>query len=221
MIECIVCKNKKIELFKTIHEKKYWHCINCEAKFLDRKNYIDPINEKKHYLKHNNSIKDPGYRKFLSKLSEPLKKYISINDSGLDYGCGYAPALADIFKEDGFTIDIYDPFFFPNENVFLNKYNFITCSEVFEHLFNPYDEFFKLDALLECNGYLGVMTAFMPSDQEFEGWYYRRDPTHVVFYNEKTFEVIASQMNWNLIIPSKDIAILKSKSFSKSSFVRL
>ncbi|MDA0764333.1 MAG: class I SAM-dependent methyltransferase, partial [Proteobacteria bacterium] len=163
----------------------------------------------KHYLKHNNFIKDPGYRKFLSKLSEPLKKYISINDFGLDYGCGYAPALADIFKEDGFIIDIYDPFFFPNENVFLNKYNFITCSEVFEHLFNPYDEFFKLDALLECNGYLGVMTSFMPSDQEFEDWYYRRDPTHVVFYNEKTFEVIASQMEWNLIIPSKDIIIFK------------
>jgi hypothetical protein len=209
MIECIVCKNKKIELFKIIHEKKYWHCINCEAKFLDKKNYIDAINEKKHYLKHNNFIKDPGYRKFLSRLSEPLKKYISINDSGLDYGCGYAPALADIFKEDGFAIDIYDPFFFPNDNLFLNKYNFITCSEVVEHLFNPYDEFFKLDALLENNGYLGVMTSLMPSDQEFENWYYRRDPTHVVFYNEKTFEVIASQMNWNLIIPSKDIAIFK------------
>ena len=37
MIECIVCKNKKIELFKIIDEKKYWHCINCEAKFLDKK----------------------------------------------------------------------------------------------------------------------------------------------------------------------------------------
>jgi hypothetical protein len=46
MIECIVCKNKKIELFKIIHEKKYWHCINCEAKFLDKKNYINAINEK-------------------------------------------------------------------------------------------------------------------------------------------------------------------------------
>ena len=209
MIEWIVCKNKKIELFKIIDEKKYWHCINCEAKFLDKKNYINAINEKKHYLKHNNSIKDPGFRKFLSKLSEPLKKYISINDSGLDYGCGYAPALADIFKEDGFIIDIYDPFFFPNDNVFLNKYNFITCSEVVEHLFNPYDVFFKLDALLKSNGYLAVMTSFMPSDLEFEDWYYRRDPTHVVFYNEKTFEVIASQMEWNLIILSKDIIIFK------------
>ena len=73
MIECIVCKNKKIDLFKIIDQKKYWHCINCEAKFLDKKNYINAINEKKHYLKHNNFIKDPGYRKFLSKLSEPLK----------------------------------------------------------------------------------------------------------------------------------------------------
>ena len=43
----------------------------------------------------------------------------SNNDFGLDYGCGYAPALADIFKKDGFNIDVYDPFFFPNKNIFL------------------------------------------------------------------------------------------------------
>ena len=46
------------------------------------------------------------------------------DDFGLDYGCGYAPALADIFKKDGFNIDVYDPFFFPNQNIFLKKFKF-------------------------------------------------------------------------------------------------
>ena len=38
MIECIVCKNKKIELFKIIDEKKILLVKVQEAKFLDKHN---------------------------------------------------------------------------------------------------------------------------------------------------------------------------------------
>ena len=41
----------------------------------------------------------------------------------------------------------------------------------------------------------------------FKNWHYRRDPTHVVFYKKKTFEVIANQRNWNVLFPSKNIAL--------------
>jgi hypothetical protein len=56
------------------------------------------------------------------------------------------------------------------------------------------------------------MTTFLTEDKQFENWYYRRDPTHVVFYSKKTFEIIAEQHNWQLEIPAKDIAL-----FSKNS----
>ena len=209
MIECIVCKNNKIVLSDTVKDKVYWDCLYCNAKFLDKKNYVNLETEKKHYLKHNNLIKDIGYRKFLSKLLIPLKKKISISDVGLDYGCGYGPALVDMLTEDGYKIECYDPFFFPNQNIFLKKYQFITCSEVVEHFFNPYKEFCKIDKILDNNGWFGVMTSFATEDHLFKNWYYRRDPTHVVFYKEKTFEVIAEQRNWNLIIPCKNIALFK------------
>ena len=112
MIQCIVCKSKTIDLFDIINDKTYWRCQRCCAKFLDKKDYVDLETEKKHYLKHNNFIKDEGYRKFLSILTTPLKKKISINDFGLDYGCGYGPALVDMLKGDGYKIECYDPFFF-------------------------------------------------------------------------------------------------------------
>ena len=70
---------------------------------LDSIKFISSNKEKKHYLKHNNEINDTRYRIFLSNLIEPLKDKISIDDMGLDYGCGYAPALADVLKKDGFT----------------------------------------------------------------------------------------------------------------------
>ena len=43
----------------------------------------------------------------------------------------------------------------------------------------------------------------------FGQWYYRKDPTHVAFYRPKTFEVIASIMNWTYEIPEKDVVIFK------------
>ena len=204
---CIVCKSKSISSFITKDKKTYWQCSCCSVKFLDQAFFIDKDTEKGRYLEHQNEIGDPAYLKFLSKLSKPLKTKLKSDDCGLDFGCGHGPALAEMFKEDGYSIDLYDPFFYPNKEVFSNKYNFITCTETAEHFFNPNREFKTLDSILAPGGWLGVMTTFLTEDKSFENWYYRRDPTHVVFYAEKTFEVIAEQNNWQLEIPAKDIAL--------------
>ena len=62
-----------------------------------------------------------------------------------------------------------------------------------EHFFNPYEEFNKINNLLDNNSWVGVMTTFLPEDDIFENWYYRRHPTHVAFYKKKTFRYIGSQ----------------------------
>ena len=208
---CSVCKNKKIEFFLNVKGLDYWQCSLCKATMLDPIQFISSNKEKKHYLKHNNEINDTRYRTFLSNLIEPLKDKISIDDMGLDYGCGYAPALADILKKDGFNVELYDPFFFKNENIFFRKFNFITCSEVVEHFFKPYEEFNKIDSLLATNSWLAIMTSFMTEDYLFENWHYRRDPTHVVFYKKITFKIIANQRDWKINFPSKNIVLFNKK----------
>jgi 2-polyprenyl-3-methyl-5-hydroxy-6-metoxy-1,4-benzoquinol methylase len=179
------------------------------AKFLDPSLYIEVGIEKERYLEHDNRIDDDAYRSFLSRLANPLQKKLSVDDTGLDFGCGHGPALADMLQAEGFQIDLYDPFFFPDKKVFTKKYNFITCTETAEHFHYPHQEFNALDNLLSPGGWLGVMTCFLTTDEAFESWYYRRDPTHVTFYCEKTFEVIASQRNWQYEFPSKDIVLLQ------------
>ena len=207
MKTCTVCKNNKIEFFLNVEGLDYWQCALCKATMLDSIKFISSNKEKKHYLKHNNEINDTRYRIFLSNLIEPLKDKISIDDMGLDYGCGYAPALADILKKDGFNVELYDPFFFKNENIFCRKFNFITCSEVVEHFFKPFEEFNKIDSLLAKNSWLAIMTSFMTEDYLFKNWHYRRDPTHVVFYKKITFKIIASQRNWKINFPSENIVL--------------
>ena len=206
-MNCVVCASKSVDLFKIIDKKKYWKCNFCLAKFLDKNHHLDFKYEKERYSQHNNRVDDTAYRSFLSKLSIPLIKKLSRGNKGLDFGCGHGPALADMIKSDGFEIDLYDPFFFPNENIFTKEYDFITCTETAEHFFHPHKEFMFLDKLLRKKGWLGIMTCFLREDELFENWYYRRDPTHVVFYAERTFEIIAEQRNWSCEIPNKDIAL--------------
>jgi 2-polyprenyl-3-methyl-5-hydroxy-6-metoxy-1,4-benzoquinol methylase len=206
-MNCIVCDSNLISVFTVIDNKKYWSCRSCLAKFLDKDNRIDRDSEKDRYLQHDNRIKDIAYRGFLSRLATPLKKKLLKGYKGLDYGCGHGPALADILRSDGFDVDLYDPFFFPNKDVLYKKYDFITCTEVVEHFFNPLKEFTILNNLLNQGGWLGVMTSFLIKDELFESWYYRKDPTHVVFYAEKTFEVIAAQRKWSYEIQSKGIVL--------------
>ena len=211
MNTCKVCKSLDLNLFFKCGKLIYWECKTCEAKFLDPKNYVSRSYEKKHYLKHNNSVTNTNYKNFLLKLIEPVKNQISISDIGLDYGCGFAPVLAHILKSYGFKVELYDPFFFPNNEIFSKKYKFVTCSEVVEHFFNPYYEFNKINNLLDDNSWFGVMTTFLPEDDMFDNWYYRRDPTHVVFYKKETFQHIGFQRNWQVFFPSENIVLFYKK----------
>ena len=207
-MDCILCHSSAVSSFGIFDGKQYWTCGHCAAKFLDKRHFLTQDAERKHYLNHQNLVADPDYRQFLDRLKKPLEKQLSPGATGLDYGCGSGPALADMFRADGFDIDLYDPFFFPDETIFNRQYDFITCTETAEHFYDPCSEFATLDRLLKPGGKLGLMTCFATDDNAFEKWHYRRDPTHVVFYKERTFQVIAAQYQWRCNVPAKDIVIM-------------
>jgi hypothetical protein len=69
-----------------------------------------------------------------------------------------------------------------------------------------------MDSMLEDNGILAIMTSFLSNIEDFENWYYRRDPTHVVFYSQETFKVIARQRKWKYWIEDRNIVFFKKVS---------
>lgn len=206
---CIVCKNSNTEVFAHFDDKKYWKCRTCKAIYLDKRNYLNSKEEYAHYLTHNNDIEDERYKLFLSKLMNPLIKELKENSTGLDYGCGPGPALAKMLEEIGHKIYVYDPFFFPIHENLSKKYDFICCTETIEHFHDPYKEFHNFNELIINKGVIGLMTNFYTDDNLFEDWYYRKDPTHVVFYCEETFYSLAKIFKWNCEINEKNIVIFK------------
>ena len=207
-MECIVCHAEPVSHYAKINAQTYWRCAECQAIFLDQTHHPSASAEHAHYLEHDNRIDDPAYRNFLSRLVSPFLTLLKPSEQGLDFGCGPGPALAAMLREHGFSITLYDPFFYPDVSALQARYDFITCTETAEHFHDPFAEFDRLDSLLKPQGRLGVMTCFLKQGSNFETWHYRRDPTHVVFYCETSFEVIAAQRGWQCQIPAKDIVLL-------------
>jgi hypothetical protein len=58
------------------------------------------------------------------------------------------------------------------------------------------------------------MTSFQTGDARFANWHYRKDPTHVVFYREETFQTIASRRGWSCHFPAPNVCLMRKASHS-------
>ncbi len=209
---CSVCESRTLAPFMEVEGKLYLRCGTCQATLMAPGFYLSEQEERAVYQLHDNQPEDPGYRKFLSKLVGPLLAKLSPGAHGLDFGCGPGPALASMFEEAGHPMSVYDPFFRPEREVLNQTYDFVTCTEVVEHLHQPAQVFRQLDALVKPGGWLGIMTCFQNADDRFATWHYRRDPTHVVFYREETFAWLAAHFGWELEVPRKDVALFRKRA---------
>ncbi|MFP4407789.1 MAG: class I SAM-dependent methyltransferase [Spirochaetaceae bacterium] len=212
---CPVCRSEEVVHFETVRGRVYFRCLQCRATFLSRAQLPTAEQEKARYDEHNNDPRDPGYREFLNRLAQPLLERLPPGARGLDFGCGPGPALAGMLDEAGHEVSCYDPFYAPDPRVLDLQYDFITATEVLEHLHRPAETLDLFDAILRPGGYLGVMTEFLTDESRFAGWYYRQDLTHVVFYAEATLRRIAQLRGWAVEIPRKNVAIFRKSGRKK------
>lgn len=205
---CSVCRAPGLRHFQRVAERDYWRCATCGATHLDSRHWLGREDERAEYLLHENNPEDAGYRRFLSRLAEPLRERVSDGARCLDYGCGPHRVLAIMLEESGLDMACHDPFFHRDTEALDVRYDAIAVSETAEHFHHPAAEFDRLDRCLEPGGWLGVMTCFQTDDARFADWHYRRDPTHVVFYTAATFRVLAGQRGWQCEFPVKDVALM-------------
>ena len=206
---CPLCNSQDNTLYSQDKTGEYRICSVCSLVFVLKKYYLDAQAEKARYDLHTNSSDDAGYRKYLTKVSDPVIKRIDKDAHGLDFGSGPGPTLSIIFEDAGFNMKIYDHFYARDEDVFKLKYNFITSTEVVEHLYKPKVVLDKLWSLLNENGLLCILTQVYPCQEAFSSWYYKNDPTHVCFFSLKTLSWLAQLWQAELEIIEKDLFIFK------------
>lgn len=177
--------------------------------FVQKQFWLGSSAEKAIYDLHENNAQDLGYRKFLSRLSIPLLNKLSLNQKGLDFGCGPGPALSFMLEEEGQNVDNYDPIYFNNQTLLDNQYDFICATEVVEHLKYPSFEFDRLFSMLKPGGWLGIMTKLVISKEAFSHWHYIQDMTHISFFSQDTFKYLATRFNAGISFIGKDVVLLQ------------
>lgn len=210
---CPLCKSDECVLFFEERGEKrvkrpFHQCPTCSLIFVPPAHFLSATDEKKQYDFHQNDPADLRYRRFLSRLFLPMQERLSPNSLGLDFGSGPGPTLSLMFEEVGHRVAIYDPFYAPESDVFNQTYDFITSSEVVEHLHNPKRELNRLWSLLKPGGTLGIMTKLAISQATFANWHYKNDPTHVSFFSRETFNWLAAQWQAELEFFHKDVILL-------------
>lgn len=103
---------------------------------------------------------------------------------------------------------VYDHFYAREPGVFSQKYQFITATEVVEHLHKPRMELERLWRCLVPGGVLGIMTKLALEREEFARWHYKNDFTHVCFFSRTTFRWLAAEWQAEITFPANDVIFI-------------
>ena len=212
---CPLCESAATHPFHRDRRREYRRCPICRLIHVPSKFFLSPAEEKAEYDLHENHPGDAGYRRFLGRLHGPLVERLPDRSHGLDFGCGPGPTLSVMLEEAGHHMAVYDPFYAPSSEVLEKTYDFVTASEVVEHLHHPKDELRRLWGLIRPGGWLGLMTKLAldrnpEQDLEaFSRWHYKNDLTHVCFFSRQTLQWLGTQLNSPPLFMGSDVILFQ------------
>ena len=207
-VQCPLCLARPPAFTGEDRRRSFYRCSICDLVFVAPSQHLTLAEERAQYAYHQNCPSDERYRTFLKQLFVPVNAQLSPGSHGLDFGCGPGPTLHLLFEEAGHHMTVYDPAFAPDEAALSSRYDFITMSEVVEHLHHPFAVLERLWALLRPGGVLGIMTQFLPEDVAVAQWFYKNDDTHVCFFSTDTFAYLAKRLDAQLQHNASNVALL-------------
>ncbi|ABV89261.1 class I SAM-dependent methyltransferase [Shewanella pealeana] len=204
---CPLCQQPSLQAFYQDKFREYQRCGNCLLVSVPEAFLLNAVEEKAVYDQHQNNPDDLGYRKFLSRALDPVLQRVSQDAEGLDFGCGPGPTISVMAAEKGIKVDNYDLYYCNDPQKLQKQYDFVTITEVIEHVADAKSLLATLDSLLKPGGLLVIMTKRAGDLEAFSRWHYKGDPTHINFYATETFEWIAKQYNWTLEVLGNDVVL--------------
>lgn len=209
MHTCPLCHNQHTRHYFEDKHREYLQCEQCYLVFVNPDQRLDAETEKAHYDLHENNPEDMGYRRFLSRIADPITERISPQSNGIDFGCGPGPTLSLVLEEAGHNMALYDIYYHPDTAVLEKQYDFMTATEVIEHLYHPDVVWKQWLNLVKPGGWIGLMTKMVIDVEAFKSWHYKNDPTHVVFFSRDTFQFLAERDKLELEFIGNDVILLR------------
>lgn len=185
-MKCLFCQSEQLE--KVIEDN--YRCFHCHVIFKSENIHLNSSEEEKRYGYHENDASDKNYFDFLIKLIKPIESELTNIKTHLDFGSGKSSVYQKYFSERNIQSNCYDLYFFPEKTILEKQYDLVTCSEVVEHFNDPSLDWSTLVSTVKPNGILAIMTNFYSNDIDYQKWWYKNDPTHVIFYTLESLKYI-------------------------------
>ncbi len=208
MKHCLLCRSTDLAMFHSDRNRTYLICGRCSLVQVPPEFWLSADDEKAVYDRHDNRVDDPGYRRFLGRTAQCVQRRHTPPARGLDFGCGPVPALARLLAETGFHMQCYDHFYASDPEPLNRTYDFVTATEVVEHLHDPRGSLEALWSILRPGGSLVLQTKRVLNREAFDGWHYTRDPTHVAFFALATFQWLCRRWNARAWVAERDVVVL-------------
>ena len=209
---CPLCFSRDVKYYWHDKRREYENCERCHLVFVPEHCHLPLEQEKAEYDKHENSVGDMGYRRFLGRIVVPVLSLLQAGAVGLDFGCGPGPALPSMFAEKGLKVYAYDLFYAPDQKLLGRQYDFVMATEVIEHLRAPYHTLQQMWACVKPGGLLGIMSKLVIDQPSFTRWHYKNDPTHICFFSRQSLAVVAAQWGASLEFVENDAFIFYKPS---------
>ena len=195
--KCCLCNEQQDTPARLMSLKRsFFRCENCDLIQVSADAFLGFDDQHEHYKLHENSLNQIGYVNFLKKFISSFDPYIDLSGKILDYGSGPQPCLAELLSSLCFEVQTYDPIYSPVKPEGLH--DTVVACEVVEHFNRPKVDWQSMRECLRPGGVLAIRTESL-GDRDFSNWHYPRDPTHVVFYSDKTFFWIAENFGLEII----------------------
>ena len=210
-MNCPLCDGNNTRHIGDLVGRPSLRCGTCDLLFVHPDFHLLPEMELQRYLTHRNNRDDSGYLVFLERLIAPLVALVTPGSEILDFGSGPTPVMAELMRERGYRVEIYDPFFSVDISVLDRTYDAVACCETAEHFRFPIDDWSKIMKCMRQGSMLGVMTLMYNDNMDVIRWWYAQDPTHICFYSSCTMEWIAAHFGLQLDIVNDRVVLFEKK----------
>lgn len=228
-MKCKICNSEAKNIFSATilnkYDVQYYQCPECEYLFTEEPYWLDEAYE------HSICTIDIGYVARNLSLREdvlPIISEIEEKKGFLDWGGGYGlfvrmmrDAGYKFFCYDKYTKNLFSEHFAINE--LENKYDAITCFEVFEHFAEP---LYEIEKILKFADTIIFSTELLKDKYKSvdEWWYFTPESgQHISFYNQATLKKIAQKYKMQFYTNGTNLHIFSkfkmNECILKKSFV--
>ncbi|MFQ5432369.1 MAG: class I SAM-dependent methyltransferase [Nitrospinota bacterium] len=197
--------------------RRFYKCPSCGLIFTNET--AGNAASEKHYMSQWKSTDADFWKQQVDGLLSVIHKYKMPVGRLLDFGSG-AGEITKEFQARGIEATPLDPMIngYLKDQNYPQKFEVVVGVEVIEHLPDMWDELKEIKRNLSADGIMLFTTiltdGFIDSANEreqFRGWWYKDDPTHVSFFSRKSVFRLAEHMGYTADIYGTQLFVLKRR----------